>query len=191
MKRLVFAVLAVMAILFNPISVNAQAYYLEADGIGPIKTGMFVKSIAKSVNGLYDNVNVVTEYDDFEDMTYIIATFSMGGNDLFYARATEDGQVYDVKPISQSLKSKSGAYVDMPARKFIQLPGVVVSVNPNADYNHVSFEIDGIQIGIDESFYTSTGKKKAATAVRTGKAPQFTPQDFTPEAAIMLGGFMM
>lgn len=178
------------AILISSVSVSAQKYFIESDGVGPIKTGMTIKDLPKSVVGLYDNVNIFTEYDDFEGVTITTALFLTGSEELFYAKASEEGIIYDVRTISSKLTTKSGAYADMSAQKFITLPGVKVSVNPEADeYYQISFEIDGIQVGIDG--FSASGEKKRKTAVRTGKTPQFTPTDFTPQAIIVLGGFMM
>lgn len=168
---------------------SAQTYFVEAEGIGPVKIGQDYRNLPESVPGLYDKVAIVEEYNAMEDYNEIICTFTLNGNDRFYAYANEEGDIWSVMPATTDLRTKSGVYDGMPAREFIKLPGVKVVFNPEADYNHVSFEIDGVAVGVDEYFYSSTGTQKIQKALRSKVAPTFVASDFASDAVIVLGGF--
>lgn len=184
--------LAIAMMFAFVVGVDAQSYYVEADGIGPVRTGVNVKTLSASVVGLYDKVDVISEYDEFEDMTVVTANFYLGGQQRFYARAEEDGTIFDIRLLTNDLKTKSGVYEQMPARKFILLPGVTTNFNPQADeYYQVSFEIDNVPVAVDLYSFSTAGMQKIKKAQKTGVAPKFVPADFNAEAVIVLGGFMM
>ncbi len=188
-KRLLRIIMAI-ALLIGSLSVTAQTYYVEFDGIGPVKSDVNLNSVPQIVVGLYDKAEVVKEYDDFEDMEFFKVTFYLNGSERFYARATEDGTIFDVKMLTNELRTKSGAYDQMLAREFIKLPGVSVNVYAEADFSVVEFTIDNIVFGIDYYSYSASGQKKVDAASHTGVAPKFVPTDFLPEAVVVLGGFM-
>jgi hypothetical protein len=75
----------------------------------------------------------------------------------------------------------------MSAREFIKLAGVKVVLRPEADYNPVLFEIDGVTVVIDEYSFAASGTQKVAKALRSKVAPTFVATDFTSEAVISLG----
>lgn len=185
MKKLFFVFL--MMLVAN-IAI-AQTFYVEAGGIGPVKNGQDYRKLPKAVPGLYDKVTIVEEYNAMEDYNEIICTFTLNGNDRFYAYANEEGDIWSVSMATKDLRTKSGAYDGMPAREFIKLQGVKVILNPEADYNQVSFEIDGVSIGIGEYSYSATGTQKIQKALRSKVAPSFVASDFTSAAVIVLGGF--
>ncbi len=189
MKKLVQFFVFVVMFLVSPMLLSAQNFYVEADGVGPIRVGMDYKTLPKSVEGLYDKLTVVEEYNSMEDYNEIYCTFSLNGQDIMYATANEEGDIWCVNAATPNLRTKSGAYNGMPAREFIKLQGVKVILNPEADYNQVSFEIDGVSVGIDEYSYTATGNQKIQKALRSKVAPSFVATDFTSESAIVLGGF--
>ncbi|MBO5716768.1 MAG: hypothetical protein J6R50_01440 [Alistipes sp.] len=190
MKKLLSTLLVAVVMLLQSATLSAQNYYIEADGIGPIKVGGHVSNIAGVVDGLYDDGTITTEYDEFEDENIYIFTFKLNGKERFQARVTESGEIFHVQALTNELRTKSGAYDQMPAKQFIQLPGVKVVVNPYADYNQISFEIDGIPVSIDEYSYTSAGQAKYNAALKSGRAPQFVASDFNDNSTIVLGGFM-
>lgn len=190
MKKLLSTLLVAVVMLLQSATLSAQNYYIEADGIGPIKVGGHVSNIAGVVDGLYDDGTITTEYDEFEDENIYIFTFKLNGKERFQARVTESGEIFHVQSLTNELRTKSGAYDQMPAKQFIQLPGVKVVVNPYADYNQISFEIDGIPVSIDEYSYTSAGQAKYNAALKSGRAPQFVASDFNDNSTIVLGGFM-
>lgn len=191
MKKLLSILLVAVVMLLQSATLSAQTYYIEADGIGPIKVGGHVSKIAAVVEGLYDDGTITTEYDEFEDEDIYVFTFILNGEARFQARVTESGEIFHVQSLTNELRTKSGAYDQMFVRDFIQLPGIKVNVNPYADYNQISFEIDGIPVSVDEYAYTSAGKAKYNAALKSGRAPQFVASDFNENSIIVLGGFAM
>lgn len=189
MKKIFSTVLMLVVSLVVSVSAIAQTFYVEADGVGPVRVGADYRKLPKVVPGLYDKYTFVEEYNAMEDYNEIYCTFSLNGQDIMYATANEEGDIWYVNAATQDLRTKSGAYNGMPAREFIKLSGVKVNLNPEADYNQVSFEIDGVSVGIDEYSYTAAGNQKIQKALRSKVAPTFVATDFTSESAIVLGGF--
>ncbi len=190
MERRLLKIVMTIALIVGGLSVSAQNYYVDYDGIGPVKIDASLNDVPQTLAGLYDKAEVVKEYDDFEDMEYFKVTFYLNGSERFYARATNEGTIFDVKMLTNELRTKSGAYDQMPAREFIKLPGVSVNVYAEADFSVVEFTIDNIVFGVDYYSYSASGQKKVDAASRTGVAPKFVPADFLPEATVVLGGFM-
>ena len=186
MKKVILVFL--MAFIVNVMS--AQTYYVEADGIGPVKSGLNYKTLPKAVAGLYDKASVFVEYDEMEDETVHVVTYYLKGAENLYARAYESGEIFSVKSASKTLRTKSGAYEGMRARDFIKLPGVKVVFQPQADEMYqFLFEIDGVTVNIDTYSYTSVGSQKKRKALRTRVKPKFVAADFTPDAVIWLGAY--
>lgn len=189
MKKFIPNFLFFAIVMMSSFVVSAQKYYVEADGIGPVRVGAIYSTLPKTVDGLYDKLTVVEEYNAMEDYNEIYCTFSLNGQDRFYASANQEGDIWSVTMATSELQTKSGAYNSMPAREFIKLAGVKVTLHPEADYNQVRFEIDGVSVGIDEYSYTNAGTQKIQKALRSNVAPKFAETDFTTEAQIVLGGF--
>lgn len=189
MKKIFSTVLMLVVSLMVSVSAIAQTFYVEADGVGPVRVGADYRKLPKAVPGLYDKYTIVEEYNAMEDYNEIYCTFSLNGKDIMYATANEEGDIWYVNAATPDLRTKSGAYNGMPVREFIKLSGVKVNLNPEADYNQVSFEIDGVSVGIDEYSYTAAGNQKIQKALRSKVAPTFVATDFTSESAIVLGGF--
>lgn len=189
MKKIFSTILMLVVALVVSVSAVAQTFYVEADGVGPVKVGGDYRKLPKSVPGLYDKFTVVEEYNAMEDYNEIYCTFTLNGQDVLSAFANEEGDIWSVTAMTPKLRTKSGAYNGMPAREFIKLQGIKVILNPEADYNQVSFEIDGVSVGIDEYSYTDAGKQKYQKALRSKVAPTFVATDFTSDSAIVLGGF--
>lgn len=187
MKKLIQFFVLVAMFIVSPMLLSAQNFYVEADGIGPIRVGKDYRTLPKSVEGLYDKLTVVEEYNSMEDYNEIYCTFSLKGADRFYAFANEEGDIWSVSMATPDLRTKSGAYNGMPARDFIKLTGVKAVLRPEADYNPVLFEIDGVTVVIDEYSFSTAGNQKVQKAVRTKATPTFVATDFTPEAVISLG----
>lgn len=190
MKRNILKLIMAIALLSGGLSVSAQNYYVEHDGIGPVKIDAKLSEIPQTLEGLYDRVEIVKEFDDFEGVEFTKFTFFLNGSERFYAKSWERGVISDVKMLTNELRTKSGAYDQMPARDFIKLPGVSVDVYVDADYSVIEFSLDNIVFGIDNYGFSASGAKKLDSALRTGVAPKFVPADFLPEAVVVLGGFM-
>ncbi len=189
MKKIISAILMLIVSLAAGMPLMAQSFFVEADGVGPVKKGADYRKLPKAVPGLYDKYTVVEEYNSMEDYNEIQCTFSLNGKDRIYAAANEEGDIWMVTIATSDLRTKSGAYNSMPAREFIKLPGIKVVLRPEADYNQVSFEIDGVPVGIDEYSYTAAGKQKIKKSLRSKVAPKFVATDFTSNSTIALGGF--
>lgn len=190
MKKRLFKIIMTTALFIGGLAATAKTYYLEYDGIGPVKIDASLNDVPQTLAELYDKTEVVKEYDDFEDMEYFKVIFYLNGSERFYVRATNEGTIFDVKMLTNELRTKSGAYDQMPVREFIKLPGVSVNVYAEADFSVVEFTIDNIVFGVDYYSYSPSGQKKVDAASRTGVAPKFVPTDFLPEATVVLGGFM-
>lgn len=189
MKRLsYFVVLAIMSIA-GTLTACGQEFTVEAEGIGPVKIGANAKNLPKQVAGLYDEIALMQDYDEFEDEYIYSYTYKLNGEDMLGAMANEAGEIYLVSAYSEKLRTKSGAYHTMKARDFIQLQGVKVILKPEADYDRVSFEIDGIPVSLSQAGFTASGQAKCDAALKSGNAPQFTPNDFEADESIFLGGF--
>ena len=187
MKKIFSTVLMLVVSLVVSVSALAQTFFIEADGVGPVRVGADYRKLPKAVPGLYDKYTIVEEYNAMEDYNEIYCTFSLNGQDKIYATANEEGDIWYVNAATPDLRTKSGAYNGMPAREFIKLAGVKAVVRPEADYNPVLFEIDGVTVVIDEYSFTAAGNQKVQKAVRTKVAPTFVATDFTSEAVISLG----
>lgn len=189
MRRLSCFVTLVSMLLVGVVSVSAQEFYVEASGIGPVKVGANAKNLPKQVAGLYDFVDLLEEYDEFEDEYIYTYYYKLNGEDMLNASAGESGEIYRVSAVSKKLRTKSGAYHAMSAREFIQLSGVKVILKPEADYDQVSFEIDGIPVSLSMGGFSSSGQAKCDAALKSRRVPQFTPADFNANETIFLGGF--
>ncbi len=170
------------------INLSAQTFYYEKEGIGPVKFNMNFKTLPESVASLYDSKTLLEEYDEMEDVYLYTIHFKLNGEDRFYARAYGYGdfEIYEIRTSTKELRTKSGAYNGMPAREFIQLPGVSCEVY--SDMYIIDFLIDGVSVGIDYTGFSPAGQKKFDKAMQTEVAPKFVASDFNTDTVILLGG---
>lgn len=169
------------------VNLSAQTFYYEREGIGPVKIDVNFKTLPESVDGLYDSKTFLQEYDEMEDAEFFTIYFKLNGEDRFYAKAYSDFGIYEIRTSTEELKTKSGAYNGMPAREFIQLPGVTCEVF--SDLWMINFVIDGVSVGIDYYGLSPDGQKKFDEAMQTEAAPKFVVSDFNADTVILLGGF--
>ena len=186
MKKLLSTLLLAAAMLLANNGAQAQKFIIEPDGVGPVRHGVYVNTLPAVVEGLYDSRQMLEEYNEMDDEFNYLCYFMLNGDARIIANLNEDGMVCYVLTSGSDIRSKSGAYDPMPARDFIVLPGITTKVNPDMDYFQIRFEIDGLDVLIDYYSFSAQGQKKYDAALRSGVAPKFVPEDFAPEAFIMI-----
>lgn len=121
MKKLLFAVLGTM--LFASCAFG-QTINITPTGIGTIKIGMNINKLPKSVENLYDRIEVVTtpeSYNEMDDETipaYDTYYFMLGSEKMFHTVPLENGTIDYLVATSKKLSYK-GIYPGMSCRELI------------------------------------------------------------------------
>lgn len=168
------SIVSLMACLLGmmiPVSLHGQDFKIGPTGIGPVKLGVSVNSIPKSVPGLYDKLVKASrvEYEDGDEFTVTVYQGILGKDVVFEFPAEE--KVDDIYVFSKTLKTAKGLGLSSTPAALFSAGGTVLEGNDGI----LGILCEGVLfVGTP---FTSSGNKKAEQSY-LGETVTFAASDF-------------
>lgn len=83
-------------------------FVMTDHGVDKVTLGADISKLPKSINGLYDQVAVKSEYNAMEDETTTTASFTLKGKEVMTAMADGDGKVCHIAVVAPGVAVKIG-----------------------------------------------------------------------------------
>lgn len=154
---------------------NCQTISISPTGVGPVKLGMNIADVPKSVKGLYDHIKIVTtpeSYNVRDDETipaYDTYYFMQGMEKVFHTVPNEDGVISYISVTSKRLSYK-GVHPQMSCRDVLKTTAKLMSSGAYASCEfscYFRFEDPSITIWFptnNEGAFTQRGEDKLLNA---------------------------
>lgn len=183
MNKVIKLVLLYTFSIIGCTSMQAENYYVESNGIGPIKLGTNVKTLPIQVENLYDDLTIEMYADGFVEHRIancepLDCTFALNGETKIRAMAKPSGEIFWISIMTSDFKTKSGAYSGMPIQDFLKLQNTKILYNPDTYlYAKYEFKIDNIIVKFPFWYLTDSGYDKLNNATKNGATPILESSD--------------
>ena len=175
---------------------NCQTISISPTGVGPVKLGMNIADVPKSVKGLYDHIKVETTPEYYDEMEYETIPaydtyyFMLDDEKMFHTVPSESGVITYLNVVSKKLSYK-GVHPQMSCRDVLKTKAKLMSSGAYASCEfscYFRFEDPNITIWFptnNEGAFTQRGEDKLLNANEYSlRELRFDAADFKEETKI-------